>query len=45
MGMLYSSSALTAAERFPFADRKWDDDLKKILKRIWENDPTLIEAK
>ncbi len=45
MGVWWGSSALTAAERFPFADKPWKEDVKEMMKRIWENDPTFIEAK
>ncbi len=38
-------SALTAAECFPFADKPWNRHAKKIMKRIWENDPTFIDAR
>ncbi len=44
MGVRWGSSALTAAERFPFADKNWREDVKETMKRIWENDPTFIEA-
>ncbi len=39
------SGALTAAERFPFADKSWRADVKNMMKRIWENDPTFIETR
>ncbi len=39
------AAARSHAERFPFADKPWGEDTKKMLERIWENDPTLIEAK
>ncbi len=45
MGMRWGCSALTVAERFPFAHKPWKEKVKKIMKRIWENDPTFIEAK
>jgi hypothetical protein len=38
------SSALTAAGRFPFAHKPWDEDMKEMMKRIWENDPAFIET-
>ncbi len=45
MGVWWGSSALTAAERFQLPDKPWKEGLKKILIRIWENDPAFIEAK
>ncbi len=44
MGVLWGSSALTAAEYFPFAGMSWDEDVKTVMQRIWKNDPTFIEA-
>ncbi len=43
----WGSSALTAADERFFADRPWPltEEVKKMLMRIWENDPTCIEAK
>ncbi len=45
MGMLWGSSTLIAAESFPFADKIWQEHVKEMMKRIWENDPIFIEAK
>ncbi len=45
MGVWWGHSALTAAEGFPFENKPWNEDVKETMKRIWENDPTFIEAK
>ncbi len=45
MGMWCGSSVLTAAEPFPFGDERWNPYVKEIMKRLWENDPTYVDAK
>jgi hypothetical protein len=45
MDVLYGSTTLTAADRFPFTDEPYDPNEKKTMKSIWENDPAFIEAK
>ncbi len=40
-----AAAALIAAERFPFSKKPWNKDVKVMMKRIWEDDPTFLEAK
>ncbi len=43
-GLWWGSSALIFAARFPYAYKNWKEDVKEVLKGIWENDPNVVGA-
>ncbi len=42
--MCGETAVYSHAEPFPFAHKPWSENAKEIMKRIWGNDPTFIEA-